>query len=47
MFSSIEATFENYINTQEMMEEEGDDEGLCFDGIEVALGCTVGLFIFS
>merc|ERR1712213_103735 len=24
------------------MKEEGDDEGLCFDGLEVALGCTVG-----
>ena len=23
------------------MKEEGDDEGLCFDGLEVALGCTV------
>ena len=27
--------------SQEMM-EKGDDEGLCFDGLEVALGCTVG-----
>ena len=24
------------------MMEKGDDEGLCFDGLEVALGCTVG-----
>ena len=23
------------------MKEEGDDEGLCFSGLEVALGCTV------
>ena len=23
------------------MKEEGEDEGLCFDGLEVALGCTV------
>ena len=28
------------------MMDEGDGEGgLCFDGLEVALGCTVGLFI--
>ena len=28
--------------SQEMMEEGDDDGGLCFDGLEVALGCTVG-----
>ena len=26
------------------MMEEGDEEGLCFNGLEVALGCTVGQF---
>ena len=26
--------------------EKGDDEGLCFNGLEVALGCTVGQFLF-
>ena len=28
--------------------DEGDEEGgLCFDGLEVALGCTVGLLVFT
>merc|ERR1712226_348152 len=34
-------SYEDYGSSEEMM-KEGDDEGLCFDGIEVALGCTVG-----
>merc|ERR1719367_425187 len=34
-------SYEDYGSSEEM-KEEGDDEGLCFDGLEVALGCTVG-----
>ena len=29
------------------MDENDDEGGLCFDGLEVALGCTVGLFLDS
>merc|ERR1719284_2384700 len=34
-------SYEDYGSSEEI-KEEGDDEGLCFDGLEVALGCTVG-----
>merc|ERR1711953_954753 len=34
-------SYEDYGSSEEM-KEEGDDEGLCFSGLEVALGCTVG-----
>merc|ERR1719367_1853746 len=34
-------SYEDYGSSEEM-KEEGDDEGLCFDGLEVALGRTVG-----
>merc|ERR1719270_1294774 len=33
-------SYEDYGSSE--IKEEGDDEGLCFDGLEVALGCTVG-----
>ena len=29
------------------MDEKDDEGGLCFDGLEVALGCTVGLFLIQ
>merc|ERR1712110_468506 len=35
-------SFEDYGSSEEMMEEGDDDGGLCFSGLEVALGCTVG-----
>merc|ERR1719284_1783656 len=34
-------SYEDYGSSEEI-KKEGDDEGLCFDGLEVALGCTVG-----
>merc|ERR1712223_1332664 len=34
-------SYEDYESSEEM-KEEGDGEGLCFSGLEVALGCTVG-----
>merc|ERR1712109_127278 len=34
-------SYEDYGSSEEM-KEEGDGEGLCFSGLEVALGCTVG-----
>merc|ERR1719189_2102291 len=34
-------SYEDYGSSEEM-KEEGGEEGLCFSGLEVALGCTVG-----
>merc|ERR1719189_2796936 len=34
-------SYEDYGSSEEI-KGEGDDEGLCFNGLEVALGCTVG-----
>merc|ERR1711936_1502871 len=35
-------SFEDYGSSEEMMDEGDGEGGLCFDGLEVALGCTVG-----